>query len=46
MKRFILICLSLIFMCGLAACSDIKSEDRSLDEQEVSPAGGESMQTV
>ena len=46
MKRFISICLSLIFMCGLAACSNIESEDRSWEEQETSPAGVESMQTV
>lgn len=45
MKRVILICLSLIFMCGLAACSNIESEDRGLDEQEASPAGVENMQT-
>ena len=45
MKRFISICLSLIFMCGLAACSNTEREDGSLDEQETSPTGVESMQT-
>ena len=45
MKRFISICLSLIFMCGLAACSNIESEDRSWEEQETSQTGVEHMQT-
>ena len=45
MKRFISICLSLIFMCGLAACSNIESEDRSREEQETSRTGVETMQT-
>ncbi len=46
MKRFILICLSLIFMCGLVACSNTEREDGGPDEQETSLAGVESMQTV
>ena len=45
MKRLISICLSLIFMCGLAACSNIESEDRSWEEQETSQTGVEHMQT-
>ena len=45
MKRFILICLSFLFVCTLAACSNTEREDGSLDEQETSPAGVESMQT-
>ena len=45
MKRFILICLSFLFVCALAACSNTEREDGSLDEQETSPAGVESMQT-
>ena len=45
MKRFISICLSLIFMCGFAACSNIESEDRSWEEQETSQTGVEHMQT-
>lgn len=45
MKRFISICLSFLFVCALAACSNTEREDGSLDEQETSPAGVESMQT-
>ena len=45
MKRFILICLSFLFVCALAACSNTEREDGSLDEQETSPARVESMQT-
>ena len=45
MKRFMLICLSFLFVCALAACSNTEREDGSLDEQETSPAGVESMQT-
>ena len=45
MKRFISICLSFLFACALAACSNTEREDGSLDEQETSPAGVESMQT-
>ena len=44
MKRFISICLSFLFVCTLAACSNTEREDGSLDEQETSPAGVESMQ--
>ena len=32
-------------MCGLAACSNIESEDRSWEEQETSQTGVEHMQT-
>lgn len=45
MKRFISICLGFLFVCALAACSNTEREDGSLDEQETSPAGVESMQT-
>ena len=45
MKRFMLICLSFLFVCALAACSNTEREDGSLNEQEISPAGVESMQT-
>ena len=45
MKRFILICLSFLFVCALAACSNTEREDGSLNEQETSLAGVESMQT-
>ena len=45
MKRFISICLSFLFVCALAACSNTEREDGSLNEQEISPAGVESMQT-
>ena len=45
MNRFMLICLSFLFMCGLAACSNIESEDRSWEEQETSQTGVEHMQT-
>lgn len=45
MKRFISICLSFLFVCALAVCSNTEREDGSLDEQETSPAGVESMQT-
>ena len=45
MKRFVSICLSFLFVCALAACSNTEREDGSLDEQETSPAGVESMQT-
>ena len=45
MKRFVSICLSFLFVCALAACSNTEREDGSLDEQETSPAGVENMQT-
>ena len=45
MKRFILICLSFLFICALAACSNTKREDSRGYEQETSPAGVENMQT-
>ena len=45
MKRFMLICLSFLFVCALAACSNTEREEGSLNEQETSPAGVESMQT-
>lgn len=45
MKRFISICLSFLFVCVLAACSNTEREDSSPDEQETSPAGVESIQT-
>ena len=45
MKRFISICLRFLFVCALAACSNTEREDGSLNEQEISPAGVESMQT-
>lgn len=45
MKRSISICLGFLFVCALAACSNTEREDGSLDEQETSPAGVESMQT-
>ena len=45
MKRFISICLSFIFICALAACSNPEKENGSLNEQETSPAEVESMQT-
>ena len=46
MKRFILICLSFLFVCTFAACSNTERKGGSVDEQETSPAGVESMQTV
>ena len=45
MKRFILICLSFLFVCALAACSNTEREDGRSDEQETSPAGVDNMQT-
>ena len=45
MKRFISIGLSFLFVCALAACSNTEREDGNLNEQEISPAGVESMQT-
>ena len=45
MKRFVSICLSFLFVCALAACSNIESEGRSWEEQETSQTGVENMQT-
>ena len=45
MKRFVSICLSFLFVCALAACSNTEREDGILDEQETSPAGVKNMHT-
>ena len=41
MKRFVSICLSLLFVCGLTACSGSQRESGSQDLQEQAPTGME-----